>query len=76
MAIRSFPNGSGGGLDGFKPQHLKDLIGGMSREHETRLLQSLTLFVNLVLEGGVPVEITPIFFGASLCALRKKDGGV
>ena len=74
-AIRSFPNGSGGGLDGFKPQHPKDLISGMSREHETSLLQSLTLFVNLVFEGGVSVKIRPIFFGASLCALRK-DGGV
>ena len=28
------------------------------------------------LDGGVPVEIRPIFFGASLCALRKKYGGV
>ena len=70
------PTALGGGLDGFKPQHLKDLIGRMSREHEKSLLQSLTLFVNLVLEGGVPVEIRPIFFGESLCALRKKDGGV
>ena len=75
-AVRSFPNGSGGGLDGLKPQHLKDLIGDTSREHEKSLLRSLTLFINLVLEGGVPGEIRPIFLGASLCALRKKDDGV
>ena len=67
-AIRSFPNGSGG-LDGLRPQHLKDLVGGGNREHESSLLKSLTLFVNLVLAGGVPAEIRPIFFGASLCAL-------
>ena len=65
-AIRSFPNGSGGGLDGLRPQHLKDLGGGGNREHESSLLKSLTLFVNLVLAGGVPAEIRPIFFGASL----------
>ena len=75
-AIRLFPNGYGGGLDGLRPQHLKDMVGGLNREHETSLLQSLTLFVNLVLDGGVPTEIRPIFFGATLCALRKKDGGV
>ena len=74
--IRSFPNGSGGGLDRLRPQHMKDLVGGGNREHESSLLKSLTLFVNLVLAGGVPAEIRPIFFGASLCALRKKDGGV
>ena len=81
QAIRSFPNGSGGGLDGLKPQHFKDLVGSGGREHESRLLESrllksLTHFVNLVLDGCVPQEIRSIFFGASLCALRKKDGGV
>ena len=76
QAIRSFPNGSGGGLDGLKPQHLKDLVGSGGREHESRLLKSLTHFVNLVLDRCVPQEIRSIFFGASLCALRKKDGGV
>ena len=76
QAIHSFPNGSGGGLDGLKPQHLKDIVGTRGREHESRLLQSLTHFVNLVLDGCVPQEIRSIFFGASLCALRKKDGGV
>ena len=75
-AIRSFPNGSGGGLDGLRLQHLKDLVGGGNREHESSLLKLLTLFVKLVLAGGVPAEIRPIFFEASLCALQKKDGGV
>ena len=63
-------------LDGLKPQHLKDMVGNRGLEHESRLLQSLTHFVNLVLDGCVPQEIRSIFFGASLCALRKKDGGV
>ena len=75
-AINSFPGGSGGGLDGLRPQHLKDLVGSGKQEHEVNLLKSLTIFVNLVLNGGVPDDIRPIFFGASLCALQKKDGGV
>ena len=61
-------------MDGLRPQHLKDMVGGMNKEHEISLLQSLSQFVNLVLEGGVPAEIRPIFFGASLCALRVEFG--
>ena len=33
-------------------------------------------FVNLVLEGKTPAPVRPFFFGASLVALDKKDGGV
>ena len=41
-----------------------------------RLLESLTKLVNLVLKGTIPEDIQPIFFGANLCALSKKDGGI
>ena len=40
------------------------------------LLEALTVFVNLVLEGKTPAPVHPFFFGASLVALDKKDGGV
>ena len=30
----------------------------------------------MVLQGDVPVDVRPLFFGASLVALRKKCGGV
>ena len=39
------------------------------------LLSSLTSLVNLILEGQAPELIRP-FFGATLVALNKKDGGV
>ena len=55
------------------PQHLKDLtekqVGGS-------LLASLTNFTNFVLAGKVPEWVRPHFFGASLLAFAKKDGGV
>jgi len=31
-------------------------------------------FAIMVLSGGVPKEVRPVFFGANLHALRKKDG--
>ena len=75
-ALVSFRPGSAGGPDGLRPCHLKTLTAPGSAEAGRRFLVSLTKFVNLVLEGGVPVFARPVFFGASLCALGKKDGGI
>lgn len=70
----SFPNGSAGGPDGLRPQHLKDLLS--SAVNEDPLLQSITDFSNLLLEGKTPQLVRPVLFGASLIALSKKGGGV
>ena len=76
-AIRSFPNGSAGGPDNLRPQHLKDMTAA-SAEGGGRLLslEALTSFVNMVLGGNTLPEVCPFFFGANLIALEKKDGGV
>ena len=73
-AILSFPAGSAGGPDGLKPGHLKHLIG--ASEAGNRLLESITKLVNFVLMDKIPEDIRPIFFGANLCALSKKDEGI
>lgn len=73
-AIRSFPKGSAGGLDGLKPQHLKDLLCEPSSAD--LLLSALTEFVNLLLAGTCPDDISPLMFGGNLTALSKKDGGI
>ena len=75
-AIRSFPCASAAGPDGLRPQHLKDMIGAAAGEGGNILLQALTRFVNLVLEGKVTPPARHFFFGATLLALGKKDGGV
>ena len=41
-----------------------------------RLIVSLIEFCNMCLSGQVPPAIRPILYGASLCALTKKGGGV
>ena len=73
-AIRSFPNGSSGGSDGFRPGHLKELIN--CQEISEQLLDALTEFVNLILSGCCPVQIQPVFFGGRLLALAKRDDGI
>lgn len=75
-AIRSFPNGSAGGLDGLRPQHLKELTSGQCGQASEQLIENLTQFINIVFKGGVPAIIRPLFCGASLFALTKKDGGI
>lgn len=75
-AIHSFKNGSSGGIDGIRPQHLKDLVSKISGEAGINLLESITHLCNLILAGGVCTEITEYFFGAVLCALNKKQGGI
>ena len=75
-AIQSFPRGSAGGPDGFRPQHLLDLTSASAERGGKELIRSLTCFINKVLEGKVPPSVQPIFFGATLIALQKKEGGV
>ena len=75
--IRSFKNGSSAGPDGLAPQHLKDLISETLREASQRLVEVLVKFTNeIVLRGNIPSPVSSSFFGASLIALSKKDGGV
>ena len=76
-AITSFPNGSAGGLDGVRPQFLKDLVKGGSTDQDVDpTLEAITELVNIMLAGKVPEFVRPLLFGGSLTALAKKGGGV
>jgi len=45
-------------------------------KNASNLLTALTDLINLIFKGEIPKILLPIFFGASLCALKRKDGGV
>jgi len=75
-AIKTFPAGSAGGLDGLRPQHLKDMTSPMTGDAGQQLVTSLMEFANVCLAGRIPAAVRPVFYGASLCALTKKGGGV
>ena len=76
LAIRSMNTASAAGPDGLRPSHLKQLVGRDSGAERDQLLNSIQAFATACASGDVPVSITSYFFGATLCALRKKDGGV
>jgi len=73
-AALSFAAGSAGGPDGFRSQHLRDLLLSSQLGHE--FLSALIAFVNLVVAGGCPTRVAPIFFGGRLLALDKKSGRI
>lgn len=75
-AVLSFRSGSAGGLDGLTPQHLKDLVQGSCGDAGETLLKDITALVNLMLSGTIHENITDLLYGANLCALIKKDGGI
>lgn len=75
-SINSFKNGSAGGIDGIRPQHLKDLISKITGAAGIRLLNCTTQLCNIILAGKVCAEIAEYFYGATLCALTKIDGGI
>lgn len=75
-AVMSFKSGSAGGLDGLSPQHIKDLISGATGDVGRSLLEDITQLANIMLEGAVCPDILDVLYGANLCALKKKDGGI
>jgi len=73
VALKSFSPGSAPGLDGLRPLHIEEMLQMSSPEG---LPLALVDFINHVLAGGIPLPVCHVFFGASLHALRKKDGGL
>ena len=72
----SFTNGSSAGSDGISPQISKLLTAKSNGQTGLKFLRALTNLVNVILEGKVPFELRPYFFGAKLIALKKPDGGL
>ena len=54
------------------PQILKDLTAKLNGQTRLNFLKALTNLLNEILEGKVPFELRPYFFGAKLIALKKQ----
>ena len=72
----SSSNGSSAALDGISAQVLEDLPAKLNGQTGLMFLRALKNLVNAILEGKVPLELRPYFFGAKLSALKKTDGGL
>lgn len=74
--VLAFPNGSSAGVDSLRPQHLKDLLSISNGDAARKLLTSLTKFCNFLLSGNINPGVTNVLYGATICALNKKGGGI
>ncbi|KAG0715538.1 Retrotransposable element SLACS protein [Chionoecetes opilio] len=75
-AIQSMPPGSSAGLDGIRPLHLRQLTSKINAEAGVSLLTALTALCRRAISGRIPDPARNAFFGASLIAIRKKQGGL
>jgi hypothetical protein len=75
-SINSFPCGSAPGIDGMRPQFLKDMVSFSAGEAGGRALAAITRQCNFIFTGKINKDVLPIFYGASLCALLQKHGGI
>lgn len=71
-AIKSFPNGSAGGPDGLRPQHLKDMISS-SDGADSPLLIALAAFSA---KGRCLLPSDRTFWGLPSLPLRKRGEGL
>ena len=74
LAVICFQHGSAAEISGLRPQHIKDCLA--NGEDCEQFLSALTELCNLMLTGDIPEEVKPVFAGANLIALMKKDGGI
>jgi hypothetical protein len=61
-AINSFPADSSPGLDGTRPQYLKDIISLSAGEEGQQALRALTKLCNFLLSGQLPSEICHLLY--------------
>jgi hypothetical protein len=76
QALGTFYNGSAAGLDGIRPAHLKELTSSSAGDNGQRLLECLVKLCNFLLTGQLNPVVCPFMYGASLYALKKKEGGI
>ena len=76
VALKSFRSSSVGGVDGLRPENLKDLFAPQTAEAGRRLLNALANLCSKLLRGKIPKHARDPLFAANLTALQKKAGNI
>ena len=75
-AIKSFPLGSSPGPDGFRPQHLVDLLRLIPQNSTHDIRPSVAKLVVMIINGKAHADVAQYFASARLIPLLKKDNGI
>ena len=67
--LKTIPGGSTGGPDELTAQHLRDILSGAPDE---KLKAALTDFINILLNGELPLSVREILLGDRLTHSRKR----
>lgn len=70
-AVKSFGKHSGAGPSGLRPCHFKQALVPAQAD---QVMDDQTSLVNLLVKGGLPADVSPWLWDASLMALPKKHG--
>ena len=62
--------------EGHRARHLKDLTSFTCGDSANKLLKSIASLIDLIKSGKIMADILPIFYGATLTALLKKNDDV
>ena len=68
VAMKALRSGSAGGVDGLRPEHLKDLVAPQAAEAGRRLLKTIANPCSKLLRGQIP-HARDLPFAANLTAL-------
>ena len=75
-AVASLKSGAAAGPDSHKPSHYRAALGPAAGARQYGALAAVTRMINVILEGGVPVEVRPFFAAGTLHAVPKRDGKI
>ena len=75
-AVKSMSAASAPGPDGLRASHLQQFLSENASTARDTVVNAMRDFSEICTSGRVPASITPLFYGASLCALRKSDGSL
>lgn len=75
VALRSFPPGSSGGVDGMTAQHILDLVS-VGGEVGRLLLENLSGVCDLIARGLIPDSVRDTLYSSWLVAASKPGGGL
>ena len=70
VTLKSFRPSSASGVDGLRPEHLKDLVATQTAEAGRRLLLALANLCSKFMRGQIPKHARDLLFAASSTARR------
>lgn len=74
--IKSFDALTACGRDGLHADHLKVIFQSVTPGLMSQSIKLMTAYVNLLLSGGIPSELSTFICSAPVYPLNKKDGGI